>query len=303
MTKKTLNYENEEKVSPTVPMPGTPAQDVKLRDNPGRKAPSVPPPGSNKMQRSNRISSSTLQSATTPFHSTTSTGFFSFEEMQNSKTASVFSTSSEKSNLPHDLETFKDGNQAVIERMRKNEADQQSTLTASLIVPDRPGQCASPQSSNSENVMTETRADLLQGIRAMDDSIQTLKDEMNKLMSVYEHVKVPANDGNVENVSQTVEHMAIDVKVSLPEKPHTPLITEAGQSVLEVVGDDELIRFKDFGSFPLEEATTSANLTLTPAQETESEYNSELGVYHENEISGQQTLSPKPLKKSFKNIR
>ena len=29
-----------------------------------------------------------------------------------------------------------------------------------------------------------------QGIRAMDDSIQTLKDEMNKLMSVYEYVKV-----------------------------------------------------------------------------------------------------------------
>ena len=81
------------------------------------------------------------------------------------------------------------------------------------------------------------------------------------------------------------------------------MITEAGQSVLEIVGDNELIRFKDFGSLPLEEATTSANLTLTPAQETESEFNSELGVYHENEISGQQTLSPKPLKKSFKNIR
>ena len=31
---------------------------------------------------------------------------------------------------------------------------------------------------------------MMQGIRAMDDSIQTLKDEMNKLMSVYEYVKV-----------------------------------------------------------------------------------------------------------------
>ena len=31
---------------------------------------------------------------------------------------------------------------------------------------------------------------MFQGIRAMDDSIQTLKDEMNKLMSVYEYVKV-----------------------------------------------------------------------------------------------------------------
>ena len=34
---------------------------------------------------------------------------------------------------------------------------------------------------------------MMQGIRAMDDSIQTLKDEMNKLMSVYEYVKVIAN--------------------------------------------------------------------------------------------------------------
>ena len=33
----------------------------------------------------------------------------------------------------------------------------------------------------------------LQGIRAMDDSIQTLKDEMNKLMSVYEYAKVITN--------------------------------------------------------------------------------------------------------------
>ena len=31
---------------------------------------------------------------------------------------------------------------------------------------------------------------MVQGIRAMDTSIQTLKDEMNKLMSVYEYVKV-----------------------------------------------------------------------------------------------------------------
>ena len=70
---------------------------------------------------------------------------------------------------------------------------------------------------SSPEVMSETRDDLLQvefstlcsnsadtgtlfltpsrffpsqGIRAMDDSIQTLKDEMNKLMSVYEYVKV-----------------------------------------------------------------------------------------------------------------
>ncbi|XP_023337088.1 uncharacterized protein LOC111708069 [Eurytemora carolleeae] len=44
------------------------------------------------------------------------------------------------------------------------------------------------EKSETENLMSETREDLLQGIRAMDDSIQTLKAEMSKLMSVYEHV-------------------------------------------------------------------------------------------------------------------
>jgi hypothetical protein len=44
--------------------------------------------------------------------------------------------------------------------------------------------------SDGSNVMSETREDLLQGIRAMDDSIQTLKAEMNKLLSVYESVRL-----------------------------------------------------------------------------------------------------------------
>ncbi len=39
-------------------------------------------------------------------------------------------------------------------------------------------------------MLTETREDLLQGIKAMDDSIQTLKAEMNKLLSVYECVRL-----------------------------------------------------------------------------------------------------------------
>ena len=237
-----------------------------MRDNPGRKVvPTVAEPlETNKPRKSHRMSESTLQSVT-PFHSTTSTGFFSFEAHDDTKTASVLSSGSER------IKT-------------------QTVGTLSLAVPERPVVCSSPQSSNSENMMTETRDDLLQGIKAMDDSIQTLKDEMNKLMSVYEHVKLPAPTTNV----------AVDVSISLnnkitPSKSSTPLITEVGQSVLEVVGDDEaLIRFKDFGE-------DSSNQRKDV--EAESDFQSELGVYHENEISAQQTLSPKPSKKTFKNIR
>ena len=75
----------------------------------------------------------------------------------------------------------------------------------------------------------------------MDDSIQTLKDEMNKLMSVYEHVKLKPEDAK-----DKVE--AVEVNLSVPsrtsEKSVTPIITEMGQSVLEVVGDEAVIRFK-----------------------------------------------------------
>ena len=75
----------------------------------------------------------------------------------------------------------------------------------------------------------------------MDDSIQTLKDEMNKLMSVYEHVKLKPEDAK-----DKVE--AVEVNLSVPsrtsEKSLTPIITEMGQSVLEVVGDEAVIRFK-----------------------------------------------------------
>ena len=123
----------------------------------------------------------------------------------------------------------------------------------------------------------------------MDDSIQTLKDEMNKLMSVYDHVKLKPDE--VKDQSSPNPGKSVDIEVTaslrppLPEKSTTPLITEVGQSVLEVVGDEAVIRFKDFG-VPTEEASTSVNLKLKPVQVTEPEYNTELGVYHENEISG-----------------
>ena len=53
-----------------------------------------------------------------------------------------------------------------------------------------------------------------------------------------------------------------------------------------------MIRFKDFQGVPIEEATTSVSISLPSKKNTEesrnveSEYNVELGVYHENEISG-----------------
>ena len=52
---------------------------LKLRENPGRKTETI---NSSKMQKSNRVSSSTAPSMTTPFHSTTSTGFFSLEDVR-----------------------------------------------------------------------------------------------------------------------------------------------------------------------------------------------------------------------------
>ena len=60
-----------------------------------------------------------------------------------------------------------------------------------------------------------------------------------------------------------------------------------------------MIKFKDYG---VEEAVATANITLQQ-QPAPSEYSTELGVYHENEISGQNTLSPKPTRNSFKNKR
>ena len=164
---------------------------------------------------------------------------------------------------------------------------------SSLQAPQRHRHCSSAGSSTSGNVMAGTRKDLLQGIRAMDDSIQNLKDEMNKLMSVYDDVKLKPGE----------------------QSEKAPLITEMGQSVLEVVGENSLIRFKDFGATPTQTAVDSVKSTETG----ENDYNTALGVYHENEISGrisikllfltksfklgQKTTSPKPDRKSFKNKR
>ena len=61
----------------------------------------------------------------------------------------------------------------------------------------------------------------------MDDSIQTLKAEMNKLMSVYDDVKLKPEQANV----------APDTFVppeDLRNKDGSTMITEAGREVLEV---------------------------------------------------------------------
>ena len=61
----------------------------------------------------------------------------------------------------------------------------------------------------------------------MDDSIQTLKAEMNKLMSVYDDVKLKPEQANV----------APDTSVppeDLRNKDSSTMITEAGREVLEV---------------------------------------------------------------------
>ena len=51
---------------------------------------------------------------------------------------------------------------------------------------------------------------IVQGIRAMDDSIQTLKDEMNKLMSVYEYAKVITNTTTV--ILTIIHHFRISIR-------------------------------------------------------------------------------------------
>ena len=60
----------------------------------------------------------------------------------------------------------------------------------------------------------------------------------------------------------------------------------------QVVRDESLVRFKDLEGVPTEEATTSVSISLpsnpgTESRIAESDYNVELGVYHENEISGE----------------
>ena len=143
------------------------------------------------------------------------------------------------------------------------------------------------------------------------------------LEAVYEYVKMkpddvvtvePAKDltqdqFTVHPVNIASRENKNSLNIDNQEKPVTPLITEAGQKVLEIVGDEAVIKFKDYGGVPVEEAVANANITIGAKNDmvaesiNESDYNVELGVYHENEMSNQPTLSPKPMKKSFKNKR
>ena len=66
----------------------------------------------------------------------------------------------------------------------------------------------------------------------MDDSIQTLKAEMNKLMSVYDDVKLKPGQANVApdvSVDQNLRN-----KDGRLEQTANTMITEAGREVLEV---------------------------------------------------------------------
>ena len=98
----------------------------------------------------------------TPFHSTTSTGFFSLEETQQTYSQTTSQTSS-LSGL-EDMAALQESNRAVMERLERNEQPTPSTdIPESVNNPVRPHQPGSPQSNISENAMTETRQDLLQG--------------------------------------------------------------------------------------------------------------------------------------------
>ena len=122
------------------------SQSLQLRDVPGRQTPSVPQPSSGTLTRASRVS------LPTPFHSTTSTGFFSLEDV---------SSASEVSGL-EDMTALKESNKAVMERLQRNEQPTPVTECEEK-ASDRPLPSETPLSAGSENGMTETRQDLLQG--------------------------------------------------------------------------------------------------------------------------------------------
>ena len=71
----------------------------------------------------------------------------------------------------------------------------------------------------------------------MDDSIQTLKNEMSKLMSVYDDVKLKPDQANVapdRSVHQILPSEDLRTKEGKLKKTANTLITEAGREVLEV---------------------------------------------------------------------
>ena len=107
----------------------------------------------------------------TPFHSTTSTGFFSVETNKTtSQTVSMLSSGSSVSGL-EDMAALQESNKVVMERLQRNEQPTPSTDYVQsdqspakfVLQPGRPQQPVSPLSNTSENAMTETRQDLLQG--------------------------------------------------------------------------------------------------------------------------------------------
>ena len=99
----------------------------------------------------------------TPFHSTTSTGFFSLETNNTtSQTVSMMSSASEVSGL-EDMAALQESNRAVMERLERNEQPTPSTDYIQSETSHRPRQPGSPLSNTSEHAMTETRQDLLQG--------------------------------------------------------------------------------------------------------------------------------------------
>ena len=90
-------------------------------------------------------------------------------------------------------------------RRRSGTASPSSSSRRSPVGGDRGGAASSSAYSDvgdNNNMMSETREDLLQGIRAMDDSIQTLKAEMNKLLSVYECVRLQPEERAVTEPGQ-----------------------------------------------------------------------------------------------------
>ena len=109
----------------------------------------MPQPSSGTLPRASRVS------LPTPFHSTTSTGFFSLEDV---------SSASEVSGLD-DMTALKESNKAVMERLQRNEQPTPMTECEEKEekASDRPLPSETPLSAGSENGMTETRQDLLQG--------------------------------------------------------------------------------------------------------------------------------------------
>jgi hypothetical protein len=215
-------------------------------------------------------------------------------------------------------------NKAVVERLRRLEtAGEEGDYDS---VPRWPqgdaragsspgGDRASTPGSGQGNLMSETRDDLLQGIRAMDDSIQTLKEEMGKLMSVYEYARPEESVVRLEPAADMagdscrVEVVEAGGGGSAGETSPAPLTPEAPEPGAGEGPGEEATPWSGRAVVTTQEEEAGLEVTLpTPrlARKVEVEdslYNVELGVYHENEISGQPTSSPVPPKNAFRTNR